>query len=157
MKYHPDVSGYLTCHRKPVEGHCPVGSLTGAVASQRVTEARNGSLRLIGNQPKSAKAEASLTARPTSRADAKAGLSDPVVPNGRAIAQRIKGTPGITGLSPPRVHIDGEVWHLDVGSSHPGAGVGPKGMAVRHLKWYASWVQNVVRQFGPYLSWASEN
>ena len=29
--------------------------------------------------------------------------------------------------------------------------VGPKGMAVRHLKWYASWVQNVVRQFGPYL------
>ncbi|OUG92620.1 hypothetical protein AZ001_004508, partial [Klebsiella pneumoniae] len=28
----------------------------------------------------------------------------------------------------------------DVGSSHPGAEVGPKGMAVRHLKWYASWV-----------------
>ncbi|OUI35902.1 hypothetical protein AZZ74_000369, partial [Klebsiella pneumoniae] len=26
------------------------------------------------------------------------------------------------------------------GSSHPGAEVGPKGMAVRHLKWYASWV-----------------
>ena len=23
-------------------------------------------------------------------------------------------------------------------------------MAVRHLKWYASWVQNVVRQFGLY-------
>ena len=29
-------------------------------------------------------------------------------------------------------------------------------MAVRHLKWYASWVQNVVRQFGPYLPWAFE-
>ena len=29
--------------------------------------------------------------------------------------------------SPPRVHIDGEVWHLDVGSSHPGAVFGPKG------------------------------
>ena len=28
------------------------------------------------------------------------GLSDPVVPHGRAIAQRIKATPGITGLSP---------------------------------------------------------
>jgi hypothetical protein len=27
-------------------------------------------------------------------------------------------------------------------------------MAVRHLKWYVSWVQNVVRQFGPYLPWA---
>ena len=27
------------------------GSLTGAVASQRVTEARDGKLRLVGNQP----------------------------------------------------------------------------------------------------------
>src|SRR3712207_7309497 len=52
--------------------------------------------------------------------------------------------------SPPRVHIDGEVWHLDVGSSHPGAEVGSKGWAVRPLKRHASWVQNVVRQFGPY-------
>jgi hypothetical protein len=85
------------------------------------------------------------------------GLSDPVVLNGRAIAQRIKGTPGITGLSRPRVHIDGVVWHLDVGSSHPGAVVGPKGLAVRQLKRYASWVQNVVRQFGPYLPWAQES
>jgi hypothetical protein len=97
-----------------------------------------------------------LTARPTSRAGTKVGLSDPVVPHGRAIAQRIKATPGITGLSPPRVHIDGEVWHLDVGSSHPGAGVGPKGWAVRPLKRYASWVQNVVRQFGLYPSWAQD-
>ena len=89
--------------------------------------------------------------RPTSQADWKQGLSDPVALRGRAIAHRIKGTPGITGLSLPRVHIDGEVWHLDVGSSHPGAEEGPKGLAVRQLKWYASWVQNVVRQFGPYL------
>ena len=78
------------------------------------------------------------------------GLSDPVVESGIAIAQRIKATLGITGLSLPRVHIDGVVWHLDVGSSHPGAEVGPKGWAVRPLKRYASWVQNVVRQFGPY-------
>ncbi len=88
--------------------------------------------------------------RQTSRSGTKVGLSDPVVPNGRAIVQRIKATPGITGLSLPRVHIDGEVWHLDVGSSHPGAGVGPKGWAVRPLKRYVSWVQNVVRQFGLY-------
>ena len=88
--------------------------------------------------------------RLTSQAGAKAGLSDPAVLYGRAVAQRIKGTPGITGLSPPRVHIDGEVWHLDVGSSQPGAEVGPKGWAVRPLKRYASWVQNVVRQFGLY-------
>ena len=93
-----------------------------------------------------------MTARLTSRAGSKDGLSDPVVPHGRAIAQRIKATPGITGLSPPRVHIDGRVWHLDVGSSHPGAEEGPKGSAVRRLKWYVSWVQNVVKQFGFYLS-----
>ena len=92
--------------------------------------------------------------RPTSRTDAKAGLSDPVVTNGSAIAQRIIGTPGITGLSGPRVHIDGSVWHLDVGSSLPGVGEDPKGPAVRRLKWYVSWVQNVVRQFGLYLLWA---
>src|ERR1700687_3597324 len=98
--------------------------------------------------------QGSLTARPTRRAGTKVGHSDPAVACESAVAQRIKGTPGITGLSSPRVHIDGKVWHLDVGSSHPGAGVGPKGWAVRPLKRYASWVQNVVRQFGLYPSWA---
>ena len=150
--YHPYDTGILTTNRNPVLGHCQAGSLTGAVASERVTEAPKGSLSTVGNRAKSVKAEGSLIARHTGRARTKVGLSDPVVPRGRAIAQRIKATPGITGLSPPRVHIDGEVWHLDVGSSHPGAEVGPKGWAVRPLKWYASWVQNVVRQFGPYPS-----
>ena len=126
--------------------------MTGAVASERVTEAPKGSLSAAGNRAKSVKAEGSLTARRTGRAGTKVGLSDPVVESGIAIAQRIKATLGITGLSLPRVHIDGEVWHLDVGSSHPGAEVGPKGWAVRPLKWYASWVQNVVRRFGPYPS-----
>ena len=28
----------------------------------------------------------------------------------------------------------------DVGSSHPGGGEAPKGLAVRQLKWYVSWV-----------------
>ena len=109
---------------------------------------------MIANHSKSVKAKGGLTARVTARAGTKVGLSDPVVISGNAIAQRIKATLGITGLSPPRVHIDGEVWHLDVGSSHPGAEVGPKGWAVRPLKRYASWVQNVVRQFGPYPLWA---
>ena len=126
--------------------------MTGAVASERVTEAPKGSLSAARNRAKSAKAEGSLTERQTSRSETKVGLSDPVAPSGRAIAQRIKATLGITGLSLPRVHIDGEVWRLDVGSSHPGAEVGPKGWAVRPLKWYVSWVQNVVRQFGPYPS-----
>ena len=154
LKYHPVGSWCLTASPQRGPGHWLVGSLTGAVASQIVTEAREGSLSLIGNQASSAMAQGSLTARPTGRAGTKVGHSDPVVLYGRAIAQRIKGTPGITGLSRPRVHIDGVVWHLDVGSSHPGAGAGPKGSAVRRLKRYASWVQNVVRQFGPYLLWA---
>ena len=51
LKYHPDKSESLTVTRKPGPEHCLVGSLTGAVASERVTEARKGSLRLIGNQP----------------------------------------------------------------------------------------------------------
>ena len=51
LKYHPDYSEILTSTRNPGQGHCLVGSLTGAVASQSVTEAREGSLRLIGNQP----------------------------------------------------------------------------------------------------------
>ena len=95
--------------------------------------------------------------RPTGQTETKVGHSDPGVPCGRALAQRIKGTPGITGLSLPIVHIDGEVWHLDVGSSQPGAVVRPKGWAVRPLKRYVSWVQNVVRQFGPYPVWALEH
>ena len=37
-------------------GPCMVGSLTGAVASQRVTEARDGGLKLVGNQLLSAMA-----------------------------------------------------------------------------------------------------
>ena len=115
----------------PGEGQCQSGSLTGAVSSQRVTEECNGTLSLVGNQAKSVKVEVCLTARAITRAGAKAGLSDPVVPYGRAIAHQIKGTPGITGLSPPSVHSGVAVWHLDVGSSHPGGVEAPKGLAVR--------------------------
>jgi hypothetical protein len=140
LKYHPAYIGALTLIRYPDWGQRQVGSLTGAVASQRVTEAPKGSLSLVGNQASSAMTQGSLTARLTSQAGAKVGDSDPAAPCGRAVAQRIKGTPGITGSSSPRVHIDGKVWHLDVGSSHPGAEAGPKGWAVRPLKRYASWV-----------------
>ena len=74
-----------------------VGSLTGAVASQRVTEALDGRLNPVGNRMVSAMAKACLTARSTDQAETKVGHSDPVIPCGRVIAQRIKGTPGITG------------------------------------------------------------
>ena len=80
-----------------MRGPCLVGSLTGVVASKRVTEAFKGTLSTLGNRALSAIAEGCLTVRQTSRSGRKLGYSDPVVPHGRAIAQRIKGTPGITG------------------------------------------------------------
>ena len=92
----------------------------------------------------------------TVRAVTKVGVSDPAVCEWKCRRSTDKSYPGDNRLISPRVHIDGEVWHLDVGSSHPGAVFGPKGLAVRQLKRYASWVQNVVRQFGPYLSWAQD-
>src|SRR3954454_14401898 len=79
----------------------------------------------------SANVEGCLTARRIRRAGTKVGVSDPAVLDGKAVAQQIKGTPGITGLSPLSVHSGEEVWHLDVGSSHPGGGEAPKGLAVR--------------------------
>ena len=79
LGYHSCVIGVLTDGRDPASGHCQTGSLTGAVASERVTEAFKGSLRMVGNHSQSAKAEGSLTARPTGRAGRKLGLSDPAV------------------------------------------------------------------------------
>ena len=97
LKYHPGMFEVLTLTHYLGRGQCLVGSLTGAVSSQRVTEERDGTLSMVGNHAMSAKVEVCLTARLTRRAGTKVGLSDPVVLNGRAIAQRIKGTPGITG------------------------------------------------------------
>ena len=79
LGYHSCVIGVLTKCRNPGFGQCQMGSLTGAVASKRVTEASKGSLRMVGNHSQSAKAEGSLTARPTGRAGTKVGLSDPAV------------------------------------------------------------------------------
>src|SRR6266852_8181133 len=97
VKYHPCCYACLTAARNPGPRQCMVGSLTGAVASQRVTEARDGRLNPVGNRMVSAMAKACLTARSTDQAETKVGHSDPVIPHGRVIAQRIKGTPGITG------------------------------------------------------------
>ena len=77
LGYHPWCIGILTESRKPDFGQCQVGSLTGAVASQRVTEAPKDTLSMDGNHAQSAKAEGCLTARETSRAGTKVGLSDP--------------------------------------------------------------------------------
>ena len=56
LKYHPVIIEVLTCDSKPVEGQCMVGSLTGAVSSQRVTEEHKGTLSAVGNRATSAKA-----------------------------------------------------------------------------------------------------
>ena len=79
LGYHPCVIGFLTSRRDPAVGQRQTGSLTGAVASERVSEALKGSLSMVGNHSKSAKAEGSLTVTPTGGAGTKVGLSDPVV------------------------------------------------------------------------------
>ena len=56
LGYHPSYAEILTRHRKPVTGHCQAGSLTGAVASEKVTEALKGYLSTDGNRAKSVNA-----------------------------------------------------------------------------------------------------
>ena len=79
LGYHPYSIGFLTSAREPGGGQCQVGSLTGAGASERVSEALKGSLRMVGNHSQSVKAEGSLTVTPTGGTGMKVGLSDPVV------------------------------------------------------------------------------
>ena len=98
LKYHPGYALVLTpIPVKPGGGQFQLGSLTGAVSSKRVTEEPNGTLSLVGNQASSAMVEGCLTVRLIGRTGTKVGHSDPVVPDGRAIAHQIKGTLGITG------------------------------------------------------------
>ena len=56
LKYHPDVVGVLTQARYPGREPCVVGSLTGAVSSQRVTEEHEGGLNTVGHRVVSAMA-----------------------------------------------------------------------------------------------------
>ena len=98
VKYHPEqVCGLTSIPVNPGEGQCVSGSLTGAVSSKNVTEERKGRLSTDGNRVASVRAQAGFTARATARAVSKEGSSDPAIPCGRVVAQRIKGTLGITG------------------------------------------------------------
>jgi hypothetical protein len=54
LKYHPGVFEVLTLVRDPDWGQCMVGSLTGAVSSQSVTEEFEGTLATVGNRGDSA-------------------------------------------------------------------------------------------------------
>ena len=86
LGYHSYLIEILTLSRDPARGPWQMGSLTGAVASQRGTEAHKGTLRMVGNHSSTANAEECLTARQTSRAGTKVGVSDPAVQNGMAVA-----------------------------------------------------------------------
>ena len=87
--------------------------MTGAVASERVSEALKGSLRMDGNHPQSVKAEGSLTARATVRAGTKVGLSDPVVRKWDCHRSTDKSYPGDNRLITPK-------------SSHRRSGLAPR-------------------------------
>ena len=54
LKYHPLMFDVLTLARYPGCGQCLVGSLTGAVSSQRVTEEHEGLLMTVGHRQVSA-------------------------------------------------------------------------------------------------------
>ena len=49
LKYHPCKVEALTQVRNPDRGQCVLGSLTGAVSSQRVTEEYEGILSMVGH------------------------------------------------------------------------------------------------------------
>ena len=49
LKYHPGMFEVLTLVPYRDRGHCVVGSLTGAVSSQRVTEEHEGALSMVGH------------------------------------------------------------------------------------------------------------
>ena len=55
LKYQPGMFEVLTQVRYPDRGQCMVGSLTGAVSSQSVTEEHEGTLGTVGNRAMSAK------------------------------------------------------------------------------------------------------
>ena len=56
LKYHPCMLDFLTLAPYRGYGQCLVGSLTGAVSSQRVTEEHEGGLITVGHREVSAMA-----------------------------------------------------------------------------------------------------
>ena len=72
------------------------GSLAGAAAFKKVTKVYKGEFRLF-RQFQSIIIKVCLTVRLTGQTGTKVGYSDPTTLYGRVVAQRIKGTPGITG------------------------------------------------------------
>ena len=102
MKHLSFQSTFLTCLGwKRRRGQCLAGSLTGEVPCSKVTQGHKGRLSADGNRAGRAKAKAGLTARPTSRAGAKAGLSDPRVRHGSGPGLTDKSYPGDNSVVAP--------------------------------------------------------
>ena len=125
MGYHSSVIEILTLSRKPAKRQCQADSLTGAVASESVTEAPKGTLRMDGNHSKRAKSEGCLTARPTSRAGTKVGLSDPAVREWNCRRSTDKSYLGDNRLISPK-------------SSHRRGGLAPRCRLVASWGWSRS-------------------
>ena len=123
MKYQPEEC--LTLIGAQARRQWQGGSLTGAVASERVTEAFKGWLRRNGNPPQSAKAQASLTARATPRAETKVGLSDPTASAWKGRGLSDKSYPGDNRL----------VWSK---SSHRRPGSAPRCRLIASWGWTRS-------------------
>ena len=119
LKYRPSSSGILTGDNS---GHCLVGSLTGVVTSERVTEVSQGPLTPDGNRRGSAIAEAGLTVRHTGRSGAKAGYSDPVVSVWKGHRSKDKRYAGDNRLISPK-------------SSHRRGGLAPRCRLVTSWGW----------------------
>ena len=60
LKYQPDVIAVLTWIHDLDRGPCMVGSLTGAVSSQSVTEELEGSLSAVGHRASMCKGTSEL-------------------------------------------------------------------------------------------------
>ena len=60
LKYQPDVIAVLTWIHHLDRGPCMVGSLTGAVSSQSVTEELEGSLSAVGHRASMCKGTSEL-------------------------------------------------------------------------------------------------
>ena len=96
MEYHSLEMLTLTPlpHKNLAGEQCLAGSFAGEVASKIVTEAYKGRLSANGNGMERANAKAGLTARPTSRAGSKDGVSDPRTRCGSGTGLTDKSYPG---------------------------------------------------------------
>ncbi len=81
--------------------------MTGAVASQRVTEAPKGSLSAVGNRAKSVKAEGSLTESQTRQSGTKGSLTGAVA--SQRVTEAPKGSLSAVGNRAKSVKAEGSL------------------------------------------------